>query len=86
MRFLPTGSAGIRGSTLGDSEDEEPDKTSGLDVPPRKEKRKHAEVNGHEGQGLSAKKHKKHRTPEEKKRKEQKKAKKAAREAAGMGA
>ncbi|KAG9385961.1 RNA-polI-A34 multi-domain protein [Pyrenophora tritici-repentis] len=83
MRFLPTGFSGDDGGNLGDSESEseklrEPaglGMPNGLNLPSKKQKRKHADVNGDATEVL-AKKTKKHRTPEEEKRKAEKKARK----------
>ncbi|KAI1547642.1 RNA-polI-A34 domain containing protein [Pyrenophora tritici-repentis] len=83
MRFLPTGFSGDDGGNLGDSESEseklrEPaglGMPNGLNLPSKKQKRKHADVNG-DATEVPAKKTKKHRTPEEEKRKAEKKARK----------
>lgn len=84
MRFLPTGFGGKDGGILGDSdgETESLQGTAGLgmpselNLPSRKEKRKHADVNGSEAAASPSKKSKKHRTPEDKQRKEERRAKK----------
>jgi hypothetical protein len=89
MRFLPTGFGGGDVGTLGDSDSENdaPQETAGLgmpnglNLPSKKVKRKHAEVNGDAPVDAPAKKHKKHRTPEEK---EARKEKKRGRERASM--
>lgn len=81
MRFLPTGFSGGDVGTLGDSESEDdgPHETAGLgmpnelNLPSRKQKRKHVEVNGDAPAEVSAKKPKKHRTPEEKAARKEKK-------------
>jgi hypothetical protein len=84
MRFLPTGFGAGDVGTLGDSdsEGEAPQGTAGLgmpdelNLPSRKEKRKHTASNGDEGTDSQAKKHKKQRTTEEAQRKEERRAKK----------
>lgn len=85
MRFLPTGFGGDIAGTLGDSDsDSAPRRTAGLGVPDglnlpsrsRKEKRKHADVNGVGMEELPSKKSKKHRSPDEVQQKEEKRAKK----------
>ncbi|KAJ4365757.1 hypothetical protein N0V83_008377 [Neocucurbitaria cava] len=85
MRFLPTGFGGDIAGTLGDSDsDEAPRRTAGLGVPDglnlpsrsRKEKRKHADVNGVRMEELPSKKSKKNRSPDEVQQKEEKRAKK----------
>ncbi|KAI4633441.1 hypothetical protein J4E83_001908 [Alternaria metachromatica] len=93
MRFLPTGFSGNDAGTIGDS-DEETEvpqaiaglaMPNGLNLPSKKPKRKHADVNGVDAPEVPAKKTKKQRDPEEIKRKEEKKArkeKKRAKEAA----
>jgi hypothetical protein len=81
MRFLPTGFGAGDAGTLGDSdsEGEAPRTTAGLgmpnelNLPSRKEKRKHTELNGHASIDSPTKKHKKQRTTEEKKAKKEKK-------------
>ena len=81
MRFLPTGFSGMDVGTLGDSDSENdmPQETSGLgmpkelNLPSRKEKRKHVEVNGDALGDVPAKKAKKHRTAEEKRARKEKK-------------
>ncbi|CBX98040.1 hypothetical protein IAQ61_010145 [Plenodomus lingam] len=95
MRFLPVGFHGDAAGTIGDSDNEmeTPTETAGLGMPNglnlpsrRKEKRKHADVNGSETIEAPAKKSKKHRSIEDVKRKEErraKKEKKRARDAAG---
>lgn len=93
MRFLPTGFSGNDAGIIGDSDDETeaPQATAGLampnglNLPSKKPKRKHADVNGVDAPEVPAKKTKKQRDPEEIKRKEEKKArkeKKRAKEAA----
>jgi hypothetical protein len=93
MRFLPTGFTGDEAGIIGDpdSETEAPQSTAGLampnglNLPSKKPKRKHADVNGVDAPEVPSKKTKKHRDPEEVKRKEEKKArkeKKRAKEAA----
>lgn len=89
MRFLPTGFGGDDAGVLGDSDSEMvvPTETAGLgmpnelNLPSRKEKRKHADVNGGETAELPSKKSKKHRNPEDLKRKEDRRAKKEKRRA-----
>jgi hypothetical protein len=85
MRYFPSGVEDHTPVTLGisDSEDEALAKRpAGLGVPnglhlaSKPEKRKHAEVNGHDGIEIPSKKHKKHQTPEEIQKKAEKKAKK----------
>jgi hypothetical protein len=84
MRFLPIGCGGATASTLGDSDSEVevPQEMAGLampnglNLPSRKEKRKHTEVNGGADADMPSKKHKKHRTPEEIKTREERRAKK----------
>ena len=84
MRFLPTGFRGNDAGIIGDSdsETEAPRETAGLgmpnglNLPSKKPKRKHADVNGVDTPEVPSKKTKKHRDPEETKRKEEKKAKK----------
>jgi hypothetical protein len=84
MRFLPTGFSGNDAGIIGDSdsETEAPRETAGLgmpnglNLPSKKPKRKHADVNGVDAPEVPSKKTKKHRDPEEMKRKEEKKAKK----------
>lgn len=81
MRFLPTGFGAGDAGTLGDSdsEGETPRTTAGLgmphelNLPSRKEKRKHSELNGDASIDPPSKKHKKQRTAEEKKAKKEKK-------------
>ena len=83
MRFLPTGFGGGDAGTLGnsDSEEDTPQVTAGLglpnglNLPSRKEKRKHATVNGDDKMD-SSKKQKKHRSAEDVQRKEERRAKK----------
>lgn len=83
MRFLPTGFGGDGVSTLGDSDSEtdgprnagRPKASNELNLPYRKEKRKHMEANGAET-ASSLKRSKKQRPPEEIKRKEERRAKK----------
>lgn len=93
MRFLPTGFSGNDAGTIGDSDDETEvpqaiaglAMPNGLNLPSKKPKRKHADVNGVDAPEVPAKKTKKQRDPEEIKRKEEKKArkeKKRAKEAA----
>jgi hypothetical protein len=89
MRFLPTGFGGGNAGTLGDSDSEEdtPQVTAGLgmpnglNLPSRKVKRKHTELNGDARSESPSKKHKKHRTPEDVQRKEERRAKKEKRRA-----
>jgi hypothetical protein len=84
MRFLPTGFGAGDAGTLGnsDSEDDTPRATVGLgmpdelNLPSRKEKRKHTALNGDAGTESLAKKHKKPRTADEAQRKEERRAKK----------
>jgi len=84
MRFLPTGFSGNDGGDLGDSESESEKQRepaglgmpNGLNLPSKKQKRKHADVNGGDTNEVPAKKTKKHRDPEEEKRKAEKKARK----------
>ncbi|KAJ5031294.1 DNA-directed RNA polymerase I subunit RPA34.5-domain-containing protein [Bipolaris maydis] len=95
MRFLPTGFTGNDPGTIGDSDDElEPAReTAVLGMPEpskssKKQKRKHADVNGTETSEAPMKKSKKHQDSEEAKRKAEKKAKKEkkrAKEAASVG-
>ncbi|EUC49718.1 hypothetical protein COCMIDRAFT_83772 [Bipolaris oryzae ATCC 44560] len=95
MRFLPTGFTGNDAGTIGDSDDElEPAReTAVLGMPEsskssKKQKRKHADVNGTETSEAPVKKSKKHQDSEEAKRKAEKKAKKEkkrAKEAASVG-
>ncbi|KAL5121190.1 hypothetical protein ACEQ8H_001042 [Pleosporales sp. CAS-2024a] len=84
MRFMPTGFGHGDAGTLGDSdsEGEGPRETAGpgmpgeLNLPSRKEKRKHVELNGDSRTEAPAKKHKKPRTVEHVQRKEERRAKK----------
>jgi hypothetical protein len=84
MRFLPTGFGAGDVGTLGDSDSEEdiPQATSGLsmpdelNLPSRKEKRKHTGLNGDGGTESMSKKHKKHRETDDAQRKEERRAKK----------
>ncbi|KAF1843804.1 uncharacterized protein K460DRAFT_418802 [Cucurbitaria berberidis CBS 394.84] len=84
MRFLPTGFGGDAAGILGDSdsESEAPRQTAGLgmpnglNLPSRKEKRKHADVNGAGTVESPTKKSKKHRTLEDIQKKEDRRAKK----------
>ena len=80
---------------VSDSEDDTPQKTAGLgmpdglNLPSRKEKRKHTEVNGDARAESPSKKHKKHQTAEQIQRKEERRARKEkqrAREAASAKA
>jgi hypothetical protein len=83
MRFMPTGFGSGDAGTLGnsDSEEDTPQETAGLglpkelNLPSRKEKRKHTDVNG-DDVSESPKKQKKQRTAEELQRKEERRAKK----------
>jgi hypothetical protein len=85
MRFRPTGFGGGDAGTLGDSESEEEvlhgtaglSMPNGLNLPSRKEKRKHTESNG-DARAASSKKH---RTAEDLQRKEERRAKKEKRRA-----
>lgn len=86
MRFLPIGCGGFTASTLGDSDSEVevPQEMAGLampnglNLPSRKDKRKHTEVNGDDADAsqVSSKKPKNHRTSEEIKIREERRAKK----------
>lgn len=84
MRFLPTGFKGSEGGIIGDSDDEAeaPREPAGLGVPvgldpsSKKQKRKHAEVNGADAAEAPSKKTRKDRNPDELKRKEERRAKK----------
>ncbi|KAE8846840.1 hypothetical protein HRS9122_03747 [Pyrenophora teres f. teres] len=83
MRFLPTGFSGNDGGNIGDWESESEKQRepaglgmpNGLNLPSKKHKRKHTDVNG-DANEVPAKKTKKHRDPEEEKRKAEKKARK----------
>ena len=83
MRFLPTGFGGDGISTLGDSDSEsdgprkavDPRTSNQLNLPYRKEKRKHIEANDAET-ASSSKRSKKQRPLEEIKRKDERRAKK----------
>jgi virulence-associated protein VagC len=83
MRFMPTGFGSGEAGTLGnsDSEEDTPQGTAGLglpkelNLPSRKEKRKHTAVN-EDDIILSPKKQKKQRSAEELQRKEERRAKK----------
>lgn len=90
MRFLPTGFDGTDVSTLGESDDEMEVATEtaglgmpdGLNLPSRKVKRKHADVNSSGAVEVPSKKSKKQQTPEDlKKKKEERRAKKEKRRA-----
>jgi len=67
MRFLPTGFSGNDGGNLGDSESESEKQRepaglgmpNGLNLPSKKQKRKHADVNGGDTTEVPAKKTKK---------------------------
>jgi hypothetical protein len=84
MRFRPTGFGSGDAGTLGnsDSEDNVPKTTAGLgmpdglNLPSRKEKRKHTALNGDVKADSPSKKHKKDRTAEDVQRKEERRAKK----------
>lgn len=84
MRFLPMGFGAGDAGTLGDSdsEGETPQATAGLgmpnelNLPSRKEKRKHIELNGDSRIEPPSKKYKKPRTAEDAQRKEARRAKK----------
>ncbi|KAJ4291165.1 hypothetical protein N0V90_010363 [Kalmusia sp. IMI 367209] len=85
MRFFPSGFEGSAPTTLGTSDSEDdgsiPEPAGlgipkGLDLPAKKEKRKHEQANGEEGIESPTKKHKKHRTAEEQHKRDEKKAKK----------
>jgi hypothetical protein len=84
MRFLPSGFGTGDAGTLGDSDSEgdAPQATAGLgmpselNLPSRKEKRKHTALNGDGGAESMAKKHKKHGATDDAQRKEERRAKK----------
>lgn len=88
MRFLPIGFGTGEAGTLGDSDSEaETQAPAGLgmpgelNLPSRKEKRKHGVWNGDAAPESPSKKHKKHRSGEELQRKEERRAKKEKRRA-----
>ncbi|KAH7394108.1 DNA-directed RNA polymerase I subunit RPA34.5-domain-containing protein [Phaeosphaeria sp. MPI-PUGE-AT-0046c] len=88
MRFLPIGFGTGDAGTLGDSDSEgETSAPAGLgmpmelNLPSRKEKRKHGASNGDAAPESPTKKHKKHRSSEEVQRKEERRAKKEKRRA-----
>ncbi|KAF1946464.1 hypothetical protein EJ02DRAFT_418571 [Clathrospora elynae] len=93
MRFLPIGFGGSDAGILGDSDSEvEVARTTaglgmpdGLNLPSRKKKRKHADVNGVETAEVPSKKTRKHRTPEELQKKDERRAKKEKRRAEQAG-
>jgi hypothetical protein len=84
MRFRPTGFGNGDAGTLGnsDSEDDTTQTTAGLgmpnelNLPSRKEKRKHVVLNGDAKIDAPSKKHKKDRSAEDIQRKEERRAKK----------
>jgi hypothetical protein len=94
MRFLPTGFGAGEAGTLGDSdsEGEAPQTTAGLgmpnelNLPSRKQKRKHTDANGDSRIEPPSKKHKKPRTAEDVQRKEERRAKKEKKRAQGAAA
>jgi hypothetical protein len=84
MRFRPTGFGNGDAGTLGNSDDEEdpPQTTAGLgmpnelNLPSRREKRRHTALNGDTKTDSPSKKHKKDRTIEDFERKEERRARK----------
>lgn len=79
MRFLPSGFGGDDAGALGDSDSDDGQRgeaagkrlSQGPGLPYRKEKRKHADVNGTGKAEVPSKKSKKHRSTDEMQRKEE---------------